>query len=83
MSSGSIMVVAMQDWLKTVGAIVAALGLVGGLVVWSHGQLRSDIRELNTALSGDVDSLRADIADVRDRLSRIEGHLTGPAQPAQ
>ena len=62
----------MQDWLKTVGAIVAALGLIGGLVVWSHGQLRTDIRQISD-----------DMADVRERLARIEGHLGIPARPAQ
>ena len=62
----------MQDWLKTVGAIVAALGLIGGLVVWSHGQLRTDIRQLSS-----------DMADVREQLARIEGHLGIPARPAQ
>ena len=62
----------MQDWLKTVGAIVAALGLIGGLVVWSHGQLRTDIRQLSS-----------DMADVRERLARIEGHLAIQPRPAQ
>ena len=62
----------MVDWLKTVGAIVAAIGLVGGLVLWSHGQLRSDIRALDD-----------EIGDIRERLARIEGHLGIPAPPAQ
>ena len=80
----------MQEWLKTVGAIVAAIGLVGGLVLWSHSELRSDIRSLGTDLGGDVSDLRDDltgvreeIAGVRERLARIEGHLGIPAQSAQ
>jgi hypothetical protein len=54
----------MQDWLKTVGAIVAALGLIGGLVVWSHGQLRTDIRNIDQRLDG-----------LDRRLTRIEALL--------
>ena len=46
--------------------------LIGGLVVWSHGQLRTDIRQLSS-----------DMADVRERLARIEGHLAIQPRPAQ
>ena len=49
---------------KTVGAIVAALGLIGGLVVWSHGQLRTDIRNIDQRLDG-----------LDRRLTRIEALL--------
>lgn len=66
----------MRDWLKTVGAIVAAIGLVGGLVLWSHGQLRADIRDLNSRVT-------TEIGDIRERLARIEGHLGISPQPAQ
>ncbi len=54
----------MQHWLKTAGAIVTALGLISGLVVSSHGQLRADIRQISS-----------DMADVRERLARIEERL--------
>ena len=62
----------MRDWLKTVGALMTAIGLVGGLVLWSHAQLRADIRALDDEIGG-----------IRERLARIEGHLGIPAQPGQ
>ena len=80
----------MSEWLKTVGAIVAAIGLVGGFVAWSHSELRSDLRALSSDIAdvrkdvaGVRESLARDIAEVRERLARIEGHLEIPSRRAQ
>ena len=47
--------------------------LMVGLFAW----LRQDIRKLDAKLVGKTDSLRADLAALRERMAHLEGLLEG------
>ncbi len=66
----------MNEWLPFIalaGLIIALAGLIIGLFAW----LRQDIREL----SNRVGILETGMAEIRERLARLEGLIEGLFQP--
>lgn len=59
----------MNEWLP----FIALAGLIIGLFAW----LRQDIRELSNRVS----VLETGMADIRERLARLEGLIEGLFQP--
>ena len=59
----------MNEWLP----FIALAGLIIGLFAW----LRQDIRELSSR----VGVLEASMAEIRERLARLEGLIEGLFQP--
>ena len=49
------------------------LALLIALLAW----LRNDVRELRRDLSGRIDALAKDVAELRERMAKLEGALEG------
>ena len=76
----------MKRWLEALGAVAAVLAtcgvLIGG-VRWAvdplreevrtlRAETREDMRALRVEVRSDIGELRADVADIRERLVRVE-----------
>ena len=51
--------------------------LTPALLVALFAWLRNDIRELRRELSGRIDALSKDVAELRERMAKLEGALEG------
>ena len=51
---------------------------LAAVIVTGQGQLRGDMRENFSKIEAEIAGVRDDVADLRDRVSRIEGLLSRP-----
>jgi uncharacterized protein YceH (UPF0502 family) len=56
---------------------VIAPWLTPALLVALFAWLRNDVRELRRELSGRIDALSKDVAELRERMAKLEGSLDG------
>ena len=51
--------------------------LTPALLIVLFASLRNDVRELRRDLTGRIDALAKDVAELRERMARLEGALDG------
>ena len=51
--------------------------LTPALLIALFASLRNDVRELRRDLTGRIDALAKDVAELRERLAKLEGALEG------
>jgi len=77
-----------ETWISVgkVSAAIAAIALLLGADFQGYAQQRSDMADVRAEMrggfamiSGRLDDIGRDVANLRERVARIEGHLALPA----
>ena len=63
------------ELLTVLGAVLMIGVGLSGLLLNMQGQIREDMRTLETRLREDMREVRSDVGKLRERVSRLEGRL--------
>ena len=74
----TLMAMIMGSWISLVALMIRQSSRHEASIDSLDTKLTGRIDSLDTKLTGRIDSLGRDMADVRERLGRVEGHLMAP-----